>query len=335
MGTAWNTSSDQAGRAFHRECRRRNRAQFECSARDLKSETATRAGGVAHWSMGMKAPTKSTELAKATERDGRWAAVVNRDPKADGSFYYSVRTTGVYCRPSCAARLARPENVTFHATREEAEKAGFRPCKRCKPDETSRKGKQSVDTADAHERRVTPANDNYGSTSTVIHFAIEESSLGSVLVAASERGICAVLIGDDPEELSQDLQERFPKARLVNGDKAFAERGFGKLVSKAIELVEAPERGLILPLDARGTVFQQQVWNALREIPVGSTVSYRDIAIRIAAPKSARAVAQACAANAIAVAIPCHRVVRNDGGLSGYRWGVERKRMLLEREASA
>jgi O-6-methylguanine DNA methyltransferase len=304
MGTAWNTSSDQAGRAFHRECRRRNRAQFECSARDLKSETATRAGGVAHWSMGMKAPTKSTELAKATERDGRWAAVVNRDPKADGSFYYSVRTTGVYC-------------------------------KRCKPDETSRKGKQSVDTADAHERRVTPANDNYGSTSTVIHFAIEESSLGSVLVAASERGICAVLIGDDPEELSQDLQERFPKARLVNGDKAFAERGFGKLVSKAIELVEAPERGLILPLDARGTVFQQQVWNALREIPVGSTVSYRDIAIRIAAPKSARAVAQACAANAIAVAIPCHRVVRNDGGLSGYRWGVERKRMLLEREASA
>jgi AraC family transcriptional regulator of adaptative response/methylated-DNA-[protein]-cysteine methyltransferase len=283
----------------------------------------------------MKAGTKSIELAIATECDERWGAVVERDSKADGSFYYSVKTTGVYCRPSCAARLARPENVAFHATREDAEQAGFRPCKRCKPDLASRKEAYSVKISDASQRSVTPASYHSGSMDTAIHFSVEESSLGSVLVAASESGICAILIGDEPDEVSQNLQERFPKARLVNGDKAFAERGFRKLVSKAIELVEAPERGLILPLDARGTAFQQQAWNALREIPVGSTASSRDIAIRIGAPKSARAVAQACAANAIAVAIPCHRVVRNDGGLSGYRWGVERKRILLEREAGA
>jgi AraC family transcriptional regulator of adaptative response/methylated-DNA-[protein]-cysteine methyltransferase len=286
--------------------------------------------------MGMNATTKRTELAKATERDERWRAVVDRDSKADGSFYYSVRTTGVYCRPSCAARLARPENVAFHVTREDAEKAGFRACKRCKPDRASRNDKHSVKTAGVGQRSVTPASHHRGSVDNAIHFSVKESSLGSVLVAASESGICAILIGNEPDELSQNLQERFPEARLIEGDKAFAKKGFEKLVSDAFALVEAPERGSLgLPLDARGTVFQQQVWNALREIPVGSTASYRDIAIRVGAPKSARAVAQACAANAIAVAIPCHRVVRNDGGLSGYRWGVERKRILLEREASA
>jgi AraC family transcriptional regulator of adaptative response/methylated-DNA-[protein]-cysteine methyltransferase len=285
--------------------------------------------------MGMNATTKRTELAKATERDERWRAIVERDSKVDGSFYYSVKTTGVYCRPSCAARLSRPENVAFHATREDAEKAGFRPCKRCKPDLASRKEGDSVKIADASQRSVTPASYHSGSVDTAIHFSVKECSLGSVLVAANESGICAILIGDEPDELSQNLPERFPEARLMNGDKAFAKKGLEKLVSKVIALVEAPECGLSLPLDARGTGFQQQVWNALREIPIGSTASYRDIAIRIGAPKSARAVAQACAANAIAVAIPCHRVVRNDGEVSGYRWGVERKRILLEREARA
>src|SRR5256886_976217 len=151
-----------------------------------------------------------------------------------------------------------------------------------------------------------------------------------MLVAASTRGVCAILIGDDPDVLARDLQDRFPRAELLGGDAEFEE-----LVAKVVGFVEAPGIGLDLPLDVRGTAFQQRVWQALREIPAGETASYTDIANRIGSPKSVRAVAQACAANALAVAIPCHRVVRNDGGLSGYRWGVERKRALLGREARA
>jgi AraC family transcriptional regulator of adaptative response/methylated-DNA-[protein]-cysteine methyltransferase len=147
-------------------------------------------------------------------------------------------------------------------------------------------------------------------------------------VAASEVGVCAILIGDDPDALARDLQDRFPRAELIGGDA-----NFEQLVAKVVGLVEAPGVGLDLPLDVRGTAFQQRVWQALREIPAGSTVSYADLAQRIGAPKSVRAVAQACGANALAVAIPCHRVVRNDGALAGYRWGVERKRALLERES--
>ncbi len=162
-----------------------------------------------------------------------------------------------------------------------------------------------------------------------IRFAIGQCSLGAILVAASERGVCAILIGDDPDELARDLQDRFPRADLIGGDSKFEQ-----LVAKVVGFVEAPRLGLALPLDVRGTAFQQRVWQALRGIPAGATASYADIAIRIGAPKSIRAVAQACAANALAVAIPCHRVVRHDGGLSGYRWGVERKRALLDREAN-
>jgi AraC family transcriptional regulator of adaptative response/methylated-DNA-[protein]-cysteine methyltransferase len=147
-------------------------------------------------------------------------------------------------------------------------------------------------------------------------------------VAASEVGVCAILIGDDPDALARDLQDRFPRAELIGGDAAFEQ-----LVAKVVGLVEAPGLGVDLPLDVRGTAFQQRVWQALREIPAGRTVSYADLARRIGAPKSVRAVAQACGANALAVAIPCHRVVRNDGALAGYRWGVERKRALLERES--
>jgi AraC family transcriptional regulator of adaptative response/methylated-DNA-[protein]-cysteine methyltransferase len=149
-------------------------------------------------------------------------------------------------------------------------------------------------------------------------------------VAQSERGVCAIALGDDPDALARDLQDQFPQARLIGGDAAFEQ-----LVAKVVGFVEAPGLGLDLPLDVRGTAFQQRVWQALREIPPGTTASYAEIAQRIGSPKSVRAVAQACGANAIAVAIPCHRVVRSDGSLSGYRWGVERKSALLEREASA
>ncbi|HEY0324284.1 MAG TPA: bifunctional DNA-binding transcriptional regulator/O6-methylguanine-DNA methyltransferase Ada [Pyrinomonadaceae bacterium] len=359
----------------------------------------------------MNISAKKARLAAATQEDARWASVVARDPKADGKFYYSVETTGVYCRPSCAARLARPENVRFHATCEEAEDAGFRPCRRCQPGQASLveqhaakialacrlieeseempnleqlashvglstyyfhrmfrqvTGLTPKEYASAHrEKRVrnklahsgtvteaiydagynssgrfyetsnevlgmTPSNYRAGGASTEIHFAVGECSLGSILVAKSERGVCAILLGDDADELTRDLQNRFPRANLIGGDAEFEQ-----LVSKVVGFVEAPAVGLDLPLDVRGTAFQQRVWQALRKIPAGSTASYADIANQIGSPKSVRAVAQACGANALAVAIPCHRVVRNDGALSGYRWGVERKRELLEREAQS
>jgi AraC family transcriptional regulator of adaptative response/methylated-DNA-[protein]-cysteine methyltransferase len=176
----------------------------------------------------------------------------------------------------------------------------------------------------------TITNHRAGGASTKIRFAVGECSLGSMLVAASSRGVCAILMGDDADALARDLQDRFPRADLVGGDSECE-----KLVSNVVGFVEAPGPGLDLPLDLRGTAFQRRVWQALREIPPGDTASYAEIANRIGAPKAVRAVARACAANALAVAIPCHRVVRHDGGLSGYRWGVERKRALLAREASA
>ncbi|HWW96282.1 MAG TPA: methylated-DNA--[protein]-cysteine S-methyltransferase [Edaphobacter sp.] len=166
-----------------------------------------------------------------------------------------------------------------------------------------------------------------------IRFAIRESSLGLVLVAKGERGVCAILMGDDSGELIRDLQDRFPEANAFGDDEDCEQ-----LIAKVVEFVETPAMGLDLPLDLRGirgTAFQRRVWEALREIPVGSTASYADIANRIGSPRSVRAVARACGANALAMAIPCHRVVRSDGALSGYRWGVERKRMLLDREACA
>ena len=349
---------------------------------------------------------KTEAFAAATMNDPRWLAVVARDPTADGQFVYSVRTTGVYCRPSCAARAARPENVGFHLTAADAERAGFRPCLRCRPDQPSPAERNAARVAElcrfienaeqtpslallakhaglsvcqlhrvfkavsgltprayaaAHRvRRVRDEMDRGGTVSEAIYaagynasgrfyeqqplgmtptayraggadmeirFAIGECSLGSIPVAASRRGVCAISLGDDPEALARDLQDRFPHAELIGGDT-----GFEQLVAKVVGFVEAPGLGLELPLDVRGTAFQQRVWQALRAIPGGWRVSYAEIARRIGAPKSVRAVAGACAANILAVAIPCHRVVRTDGGLSGYRWGVERKRALLERE---
>jgi AraC family transcriptional regulator of adaptative response/methylated-DNA-[protein]-cysteine methyltransferase len=177
---------------------------------------------------------------------------------------------------------------------------------------------------------MTPKAYRQGGKDADIRFAIGQSALGAVLVAASDKGVCAILMGDDPEALIRDLEKRFPKANLIGAD-----RDFEDMIAQVVGFVEAPGIGLDLPLDLRGTAFQQRVWQALREIPAGKTASYTDIAERIGAPKAVRAVAQACAANKIAVAVPCHRVVRNDGGLSGYRWGVERKRDLLKRERGA
>ena len=173
-----------------------------------------------------------------------------------------------------------------------------------------------------------PSHYARGGAEEEIRFAIGQSALGAILVAASERGVCAITMGDDPDKLLRELQDRFSKARLVGGDAKFE-----KLVARIVGLVEAPGTGLDLPLDVRGTAFQQRVWKALRRIPPGKTASYADVARKIGQPKSVRAVAQACGANMLAVAIPCHRVVRHDGALSGYRWGVERKRSLLGREA--
>ncbi|HEY3099804.1 MAG TPA: bifunctional DNA-binding transcriptional regulator/O6-methylguanine-DNA methyltransferase Ada [Methylomirabilota bacterium] len=358
--------------------------------------------------MGVTMTRRNGSPAFSSEAE-RWAAVVGRDRRADGIFYYSVRTTGVYCRPACAARQARRENVSFHATPADAERAGFRPCKRCRPDshglaearaQAVARACRLIETAEempsldaladaaglsrfhfhrvfktttgltprayaaAHRARrvrdelsrgervtdaiygagfsssgrfyetasevlgMTPTDFRAGGDGAVIRFAVGECSLGSILVAATERGVCSILLGDDPDALARDLQRRFPNARVIGGD-----REFERLIAKVVGFVEAPALGLDLPLDVRGTAFQQRVWQALREIPAGHTTSYTKLAERIGAPKAVRAVARACASNAIAVAIPCHRVVRHDGGLSGYRWGVERKRRLLEREA--
>lgn len=168
-----------------------------------------------------------------------------------------------------------------------------------------------------------------GGAGMAIHFAVGQCSLGAILVAQSEKGICAILLGDAPEALLEQLQDQFPNARLIGGDAEYE-----RLVAQVVGFVEAPALGLDLPLDVQGTAFQERVWQALREVPLGGRVSYTEIAERIGAPKAVRAVAMACAANCIAVAIPCHRVVRRDGDISGYRWGVERKRQLLERETA-
>ena len=342
----------------------------------------------------------------APELDPRWAAVVSRDTSAEG-FFYSVRTTGVYCRPACAARTPNPRNVAFHATAAEARAAGFRACRRCRPDEAPAAQRQAelvaracrtIEAAQeaptlaalAREAELSPHHFHrlfrsvtgltprayaaaaradrlrqglaqgdsvteaihaagYGSTSRVyerpllgmtpsgyraggagedIVFAVGQSSFGAVLVARSDRGVCAILMGDDAEALARDLAQRFPKARLVAGDSAFE-----ALVARVVGFVEAPRIGLELPLDVRGTAFQRRVWQALQAIPAGATASYADVAAAIGAPSAVRAVAGACAANPLAVAVPCHRVVRTDGGLSGYRWGAARKRALLAREA--
>ncbi|MDR9753688.1 bifunctional DNA-binding transcriptional regulator/O6-methylguanine-DNA methyltransferase Ada [Pseudomonas sp. SZMC_28357] len=343
-----------------------------------------------------------------SEKDLRWAAVLARDPRADGQFVYAVKTTGVYCRPSSLARRPNPQNVVFFDTAEQAEAAGYRPSKRATSDQTKSAAQHAsivaaacrqIETAEhlpslaalaeaaglstfhfhrvfkavtgltpkgyatAHRSRrvrqslmdspsvtdalydagfnsnsrfyesadhllgMTPTRFRAGGANIDIRFAVGQCSLGAILVAQSDRGVCAILLGDDPDQLVRDLQDQFRRANLIGADQQFEQ-----LIAQVVGFVEAPALGLDLPLDVRGTAFQERVWQALREIPLGSTASYAEIAQRIGQPKAVRAVAQACGANSLAVAIPCHRVVRSDGNLSGYRWGVERKRQLLERE---
>lgn len=348
--------------------------------------------------------------ASTTEADPRWAQVLARDKSADGTFWYSVQTTGVYCRPSCPSRTANPKNVTLHDNLASAKATGFRPCKRCNPDgapqdvdrvtlvtkacrliEKSDEPPALEDLAKAvglspsyfhrlfkattgltpkdyavanraarvraalaqgnsvteaiydagfnssgrfYEKStkmlgMTPTHYKAGGTNEEIRFAIGESKLGAILVASSAKGVVAILMDDDPEKLVQDLQDRFPKAHLTGGDQEYEKR-----VAEIVGFVEAPSIGHDLPLDIRGTVFQQRVWQALQEIPVGKTATYAEIAAQIGMPTARRAVAAACAANKIAVAIPCHRVIRSDGSLSGYAWGIERKQRLLEAEGA-
>jgi AraC family transcriptional regulator, regulatory protein of adaptative response / methylated-DNA-[protein]-cysteine methyltransferase len=341
--------------------------------------------------------------------DPRWARIVARDKTADGHLWYSVLTTGVYCRPSCPSRTTSPKNVQLHDTLESARATGCRPCKRCNPDgpsievenaalvakacriiEESEEEPSLRDLANAIGRSpsyfhrlfkattglspkdyaagqrakkvreglascntiteaiydagfnssgrfyenstdllgMTPSRYRSGGANEEIKFAVGQASLGAILVASSKTGVASILLGDDPEELVRDLQDRFPKARLIGAD-----REYEALVARVVGFVETPRIGLDLPLDIRGTAFQRRVWRALQEIPVGETVSYAEVARRIGSPKAVRAVAGACAANNLAVAIPCHRVIRNDGSLSGYAWGVARRRVLLDREA--
>ena len=174
---------------------------------------------------------------------------------------------------------------------------------------------------------MTPKSYRAGGAGMAIHFTIADSSLGKVLVAATDKGLCALFLDNSAAALRRELRARFPKATIAAGSAAFA-----KTVRQVVAIVEQPSRVATLPLDVRGTAFQQRVWEALRQIPAGETVSYAELARRIGAPKAVRAVGTACGANPVSVIIPCHRVVSTDGKLTGYRWGVERKRALLTRE---
>ncbi len=355
--------------------------------------------------------TTKQAQAQRVQADPRFALLARRDPSADGQFVYSVATTGVYCRPSCRARRARPENLAFHDTPSDAERRGFRPCKRCRPDLNDRCETDAaqvaglcrlIDASDDppalqaladhlgrsrfHTLRlfkkvtgITPKayaaaqraqrlrdglrsqpsvtaalyDAGFGSTSRlyeqstallgmqprqyrrggeaqVIEYSVGRCSLGQVLVAATAKGLCAIWLGDDAKRLVDALRARFPRADLREADATFH-----STLAEVVCRIDAPQARACaaLPLDVQGTAFQQRVWQALSQIPPGQTRSYQQLADELGLPQGSRAVAQACAKNSLAVIIPCHRVVRASGALAGYRWGVERKRALLEREA--
>ncbi len=343
--------------------------------------------------------------------DPRWAAVLAHDRAQDGNFFYAVRSTGVYCRPSCPSRRPRRDNVRFFTTSEEAERAGFRPCLRCRPlevlpgdtraatvericryieqhlDEPVRLGAlgrqfamspfhlqrtfksvlgitpreyaetcrlRSLKNGLQSGRNVTEAmhEAGYGSTSRLyektdgqlgmtpslyrlgankltIRYATVSSPLGRMLVAATDKGICSIAFGDSEASLLKGLRKEYPKAQFKR-----AEAVLHRWIAALLQQMFGQPADIPLPLDIRATAFQRRVWQHLRSIPFGRTRSYAEVARDIGAPSASRAVAQACAHNPVAIAIPCHRVVRSDGRLGGYRWGLERKRQLLEREAS-
>lgn len=376
---------------------------------DRKERSA--AGQATHYDEVMlKRNRAAPSLFEAQDDDLRWDTVVARDASQADAFYFSVASTGIYCRPGCPARLPKRSNVAFYATPDDAERAGFRACKRCHPrseplaEHQRRKvmaacraiatadaapslrelaeqaglsphhfhrlfrqivGVTPKAYADAHRQKqirinlkeaasvtqaihesgfnassrfyansnkvlgMTPTDYRQGGTNVAIRYAIADCSLGKLLVAASDAGVCAIYFGDDAETLKADLHAQFPNAETSN-DKSFA-----TLTQSVIRAVEAPERDWDLPLDIRGTAFQHRVWQALRDIPPGETRTYAQIAEAIGSPKAVRAVGTACGANNISVAIPCHRVVRTDGTFpdANYRWGINRKRALLDREA--
>lgn len=340
------------------------------------------------------------------QEDPRWAVLTQR--LKDDSFFYSVKTTGVYCRSNCSSRLARPENVRFHASPAEAEAAGFRPCKRCLPNQSQPSEQQTALIAQAcrnleesleppdlkslaksaglsqfHFHRlfkrtvgltpgqylralraeklrqklagaasVTEAVFEAGYQSSSRFYEHSQDLLGMkpalyrqgggrlvyslhpgkvtewTLIAMSARGVCAIFLGSNPDQLLQDLRQRFPQAQL--SEACQDSHGW---INSALAAVDENQAADELPLDVRGTVFQQKVWEALRQIPAGQTRTYTQIANHVGQPRAVRAVASACAANPIAIAIPCHRAIRSDGSLAGYRWGgPEIKRALLDRE---
>ena len=344
-----------------------------------------------------------------TGEEARWHAVQTRDRAAEGHFFYAVLTTGVFCRPTCPSRQPRRENVAFFSTPEAAAKAGYRPCKRCRP--TGRSVEQAqlaairqacalIDAAETppslnelaeavglspyHFHRLfkevvgvtpkayaaakragrvqeelaagTPVTEalygaGYGSSSRLyeqsratlgmtpsafrkggagaeIRWSIAETPLGRLIVAATAEGVCMIEFGTSEAELEARLAERFPQAQRVRADAELAAQ-----IAAVADFVELPSRGLSLPLEIQGTAFQRRVWQELQAIPPGETASYGEVARRLGQPKAVRAVAQACAANGLALAIPCHRVIGSDGSVAGYRWGVERKRALLDKEA--
>ncbi len=347
-------------------------------------------------------------IAAPIDTDPRWQAVCARDPAMDGRFFFAVRSTGIYCRPSCPTRRPSPANVAFYASARQAEGAGFRACRKCHPDrpETWRQSAEIIadicraieasgtippldalarkagfsthhfhrlfkDTTGVTPRQyalarraervreslgsgasitqtihetgyssssrfyagtdrmlgMTPGTYKSGGKDMKIAYAIGDSSLGKILVATTERGICAIYLDDSADSLVAELHRRFPKA-----DIAPADRDFTETVERVVAFAENPGRGIDLPLDLQGTAFQQRVWNALLAIPPGETATYGEIAQRIGAPDAVRAVGTACGANHVSLVVPCHRVIGKDGKLTGYRWGVERKKKLLERE---
>ena len=329
----------------------------------------------------------------------RWQAVLARDRRFDGAFVYAVRSTGIYCRPSCASRRPRRTQVTFFPIPEAAEREGFRACRRCHPAVTNGadpmvalvreacraiaagepvrgdarrlarafkrvlgitprayaearrvarfkqelKRRKHVSPAlyeagysstsrvyeHAHEQLgMTPATYARGGTGIGIAYVTVPTSLGRLLIAATERGVCRVALGDTDAALAAELIAEFPGARVLE-DKSGKLHGW---VTTILAYLDGREPALDLPLDIRATAFQRRVWQELQKIPFGQTRTYAEIAKRIGQPTAARAVAQACATNPLALVIPCHRVVRKSGDLGGYRWGVDRKKVLLERE---
>src|SRR6201991_1276705 len=345
------------------------------------------------------------KTAYSTESD-RWAAVSGRDPQADGAFFYAVKTTGVFCRPSCASRQPRRKNVEFFATPDDARAAGYRDCKRCQPgglpremeivnracavlDEDPQQRLTLAQLSDAvhvspfHLQRIfkrvvgvsprqyqaaqrgaalrdalqrganvtrATVDAGFGSPSRMydtaaaelgmapseyrrkgaglrVHYASAQTSLGTVLVAATDRGICKIAFGDDQAELVDGLRDEFANAELVEDAARLA-----PFVAQIDAYLRGSEQRVDLPLDIAPTAFHQRVWDALRRIPYGETRSYSEIAAAVGSPQAVRAVAGACASNPVALAIPCHRVLHKDGSLSGYRWGAERKAALLDAE---